>query len=477
MNKPTIYWYDLETFGIDPKYHRIAQFAGLRTDESLNVIGKPLTLYCKPTNDFLPDPNSCLITGITPQFAAQNGEVEADFIGKINQEFSQPKTCVAGYNNIRFDDEFTRYCLYRNFYDPYAREWKNGNSRWDIIDIVRLTRALRPNGIVWPNHEDGSPSFKLEDITKANDIHHEAAHDALSDIYATIAVAKLIKSNQPKLYDYVYANRGKQALNTLLHANSAKSFIHVSAMYPVKHGCTALVYPLTVHPINKNGVIVYDLSKDPTALMSMSSEEIQNRIFTPSSALPDGIERIPLKTIHLNKCPIVVPANTLDDDSAERLGIDKQQCGKHLEQLKQESNLAGKIQKAFSESMKPTTNDPDFNLYGGFFSKADREKMDRIRTTPAKQLTGLDMIYDDFRIPEMLFRYRARNYFDTLNESEKLDWEQFRNERLNNPEIGVNWNQYIDQLDNFNIGKNMAHSNQQIILELQKYALSIKPVS
>jgi exodeoxyribonuclease-1 len=62
-----------------------------------------------------------------------------------------------GYNSLRFDDEVTRNTLYRNLYSPYDREWQNGNSRWDIIDMVRACHDLRPEGIVWPRRARNSP--------------------------------------------------------------------------------------------------------------------------------------------------------------------------------------------------------------------------------------------------------------------------------------------------------------------------------
>ncbi|RLA45884.1 MAG: exodeoxyribonuclease I, partial [Gammaproteobacteria bacterium] len=198
----TFYWHDYETFGVDPSRDRPVQFAGLRTDVDLNVIGEPLVIFARPANDFLPHPQACLVTGISPQQALAEGLPECEFIRRIHEELARPGTCSVGYNSLRFDDEVTRYTLYRNFYDPYAREWQNGNSRWDIIDMVRATCALRPAGIEWPLREDGLPSFRLEDLTSANGISHEAVHDALSDVHATIALARLVKERQPRLYDY-----------------------------------------------------------------------------------------------------------------------------------------------------------------------------------------------------------------------------------------------------------------------------------
>ncbi|MGS0729095.1 exodeoxyribonuclease I, partial [Shewanella sp. 0m-11] len=226
-NQPTLFWHDYETFGANPAKDRPSQFAGVRTDMDLNIIGEPETFYCKVANDYLPSPEAILITGITPQLANLKGMPEAEFMDKINGLFSQPKTCVVGYNSLRFDDEVSRYGFYRNFIDPYAREWQNGNSRWDIIDLVRACYAFRPEGINWPEKEDGSPSFKLEQLTVANGLSHEKAHDAMSDVYATIDMAKLIKSVQPKLFDYYFSLRQKQAVSKLIDVLEMKPLVHV----------------------------------------------------------------------------------------------------------------------------------------------------------------------------------------------------------------------------------------------------------
>jgi exodeoxyribonuclease-1 len=473
--KPSIYWYDLETFGIDPKYYRIAQFAGIRTDLDLNVVDDPLVMYCQPNNDFLPDPNSCLVTGITPQAAQSKGLKEPDFIAKIHQEFSKSSTCVAGYNNIRFDDEFIRYTLYRNFFDPYSREWMHGNSRWDIIDMVRLTKALRPQGIQWPVKGDGIPSYKLEDLTQANNIQHESAHDALSDVYATIAVAKLIKTQQPKLYEFVFRHRDKQSLLALLNVHAQKPVVHVSGMYSTERGCTAIVLPLALHPVNKNAIIVFDLSANPSVLLNLSSEEIQQRVFTAQDQLPEGVDRIPLKAVHVNKCPIVVPLNTLDDESATRLGIDKSQCLYNAEILRDVTSLSKKIASAFKPNGQPFNNDPDFSLYGGFFSDSDKQKMDLIRSTPAGQLSTLPSVYEDKRLPEMLFRYRARNYYESLSAEEKLQWQEFRQLRLNDPAMPMDLDRFEEVVAKLEKSQDLTETQKTVIGHLKQYVADISP--
>ena len=431
MSGKTIYWYDFETFGINPRRDRASQFAGIRTDEDLNIIGEPLVLYCKPADDFLPDPVACLITGISPQKALAEGVGEAEFIRQIHGEFMQPGTCVAGYNNIRFDDELTRQLLYRNFHDAYEREWKHGNSRWDIIDMVRLCAATRPEGINWPSKDDGSKSFRLDQLTVANGIEHGDAHDALADVIATIELAKLIRQKQAKLFDYIYGLRDKKKVLAQIDMVTRKPLLHVSGMYPARRGCLALVMPLCMHPTNKNGVIVYDLRADPAAMLVLTVEQIRVRVFTTVEQLPESATRIPLKLIHVNKCPIVTSAAVLDPTRAAEYEIDLQQCKRHWEMLQASQDLAARVAAVFNEELQQGEVDPDFMIYsGGFFGDNDKALMQTIRASSPTDLGRLDLPFQDRRLREMLFRYRGRNYKSSLNSDELAQWEAFRRQRL-----------------------------------------------
>ncbi|UCB55627.1 MAG: exodeoxyribonuclease I [Thiotrichales bacterium] len=468
----SIYWYDYETFGTDPRYDRLAQFAGLRTDEELNVIGDPLVMYCKPADDMLPDPMACLVTGITPQKALSEGLIEAEFIAAIHQEFSRPGTCVAGYNNIRFDDEFTRYTLYRNFYNAYSHEWQHGNSRWDIIDMVRLTRALRPEGIEWPFDDQGKPSNRLELLTVANGISHESAHDAMSDVYATIAIARLIREKQPRLYDYVYQHRRKDAVAKLINLRTREALLHVSAKYSTARNSIAIVLPICQHPVNKNGVIVYDLASDPEQFIASEVDEIAASIFTPASELPDDVARVPLKTVHINKCPVVVPLKTMNEATARRLGIDVERQLQHRDQLLQHiASLEKKTRQVFEPQDFPALDDPDAQLYsGGFFSNADYGRMQHIQQSTPAELAGLEQNYDDSRIPEMLFRYRARNYPDTLGSEEKRQWDEYRRQKFTDPALGIRTiNQVKAGIDALRTAPDTTGSQLAVLDELEKY--------
>lgn len=442
MAATTFYWHDYETFGADPSRDRPVQFAGVRTDEALNIIGDPLEIFCRPANDFLPHPMACLVTGITPQHALEHGVPECEFIAQIHAELSKPGTCGVGYNSLRFDDEVTRYTLYRNFFDPYAREWQNGNSRWDIIDMVRTTHALRPEGIEWPLRDDGLPSFRLEDLTAANGIGHEAAHDALSDVHATIAVARLIRDSQPRLYNYLLENRDKRSVMAMLDIPGMKPVLHVSGMFGAQRDNIALIVPLALHPDNKNEVICYDLSADPQRLFDLSASELAALLYKRADELLEGETRLGLKSIHINRCPVLVTAKMADPATAQRLGIDGDVCRAHLAALREHvanhgSTFTSKLQAIYGERKFEPITDPDRMLYsGGFFSANDRRVMDQVRELGPEELGQTSFAFEDKRLPEMLFRYRARNFPQSLSVDELALWEEFRFGRLTEPEHG-----------------------------------------
>lgn len=467
----TLYWHDYETWGATPSQDKPSQFAGIRTDEALNIIGDPLVIYCQPTSDCLPHPEACLLTGITPQKALSEGLAEPVFFQKIHQELAQPHTCGVGYNSIRFDDEMTRYGLYRNFYDPYEREWQNGNTRWDIIDMVRLCYALRPETLQWPVNDKGTVSFKLELLSQANGLLHDAAHDALSDVYATIGLAKLIKQRQPELYNYAYGLRNKHAVNALIDLNAHKPFFHVSSRFPVARGCSAIMAPLVQHPSNKNSVIAYDLSEDPTPLIMCSAEEISERVYSKQDQLEAGLTRIPLKEIHTNKSPMITTVKLLTNDAAQRLAIDKAACERHWQQLLQ-ADVAEKIQAVFSNHTFAPKTDPEQQLYEGFINSHDKQLMERIRGATPETLAHYTSELKDSRLQALLFRYRARHYPDTLSSSEKQRWQEWRYARLTDDDAGasITLDTYFERLSAFS---DDASVNQQIVQDLLDYGDSL----
>ena len=429
MAELTFLWHDYETFGANPRYDRPAQFAAIRTDMDLNEVGEPIMRYCQPAPDYLPSPESCLITGIAPQQALEQGVPEDVFAREIEAAFSQPGTVGVGYNTIRFDDEVTRFLFWRNLIDPYAREWQNDCSRWDLLDVVRMVYALRPDGIEWPVKEDGSPSFKLEDLARANGLGHEQAHDALSDVRATIALARLIKQKHPKLFEFAFALRKK---DRVLHEMGlpaqqidARPFLHVSGMIRPERGCIAVMWPLAQHPTNKNEVICWDLNADPSELAAIDADTLRLRMFTRAADLPEGVTRLPIKSIHINKSPMVVRnLKTLSPEMAAKWGIDMNLCIEHAVKARALPDMSQLWKQVYSKLEGHGPNDVDQDLYNGFIGPADRRRLNQLRELSPQELSVDRTGFDDVRLQELVFRWRARNWPESLTEQEQERWQQ-----------------------------------------------------
>ena len=425
-------FYDLETFGADPRRSRIAQFAAIRTDADLNEIEEPIDFLVRPADDLLPSPDATLVTGLPPQRALAQGVPEAEAFARIFEAMSRPQTCTLGYNSLRFDDEFVRYGLYRNFYDPYEREWRGGNCRWDLLDVLRLMHALRPDGIAWPQREDGKgTSFKLEHLAAANGVRTGDAHEALSDVRALIGLARRFREAQPRLWDYALRLRDKRHVATLLDTVAMTPVLHVSQRYPAARLCAAAVAPVTRHPRIDSRVIVFDLDTDPEELLRLDAETIAARLYLRADQLPEGQARIPLKEIHLNRCPAVVRWDHLRPGDFARLSIDAAAAEARAARLREAGpELAEKLRRVYAQQREQPAADADAALYDGFLQVGDKRLFAEVRSTPPEALGARAFGFRDARMTELLFRYRARNWPHTLDAAERQRWNDFRRQRL-----------------------------------------------
>lgn len=489
----TLLWYDLETFGRNPFHDRIAQFACIRTDENLEPISAGKVLYSKLSPDYLPDPRACLVHGIDPQTVMSEGAREYEFARAIHAEMSQPNTCVIGFNNIHFDDEFIRNLFYRNLLDPYEREWQNGNSRWDVINLFRAAHDLRPSGFVWPIKENGKPSFKLTALSGANGIPHENAHDALHDVDATIKLTWLLKQVQPKLFSWYWNHRTTESLRPLINVVGEEILLHTSASYTNQFGCTAPVLPLSILPGRKDSIIAVDLREDIDVLFDMTASEIRFAYFKSAEEyrehkLTTGFDseqlelfpyfsphfKVPLVELKLNRCPYLAPWQILDDESAERLNIDKNLCLERTKKLRQNPDLVQKIIAVFSPVRnEPETKDPDYTIYsGGFFSNTDKAALKLMHTALTEEEPHVvisnyrSQSWEDPRMPEMLYRLSARNWPEMLTEEEQKKWKSFCAGRILCPtyESALDYNKFRRLIRE--IAKTATHDEKIMLLSL-----------
>lgn len=471
---PTLLWYDLETFGTHPRWDRIGQFAAVRTDGEFTPVGDPVVIYCRLSPDYVPNPEACLVTGMVPQLVNEQGVSEAEFASRIEHEMSQAGTCVVGFNNLSFDDEFVRNLFYRNFYDPYRREYDNGNTRWDILDLTRMTHDLRPEGIEWVHDEEGRPSFRLEELAAANGIVHDRAHDALSDVNATIGLARLIHEKQPRIFGYSYRLRKKESVRRLLNLQRPVPLLYASSVFTRPGGCTTIVYPLSAHPSNQNEIIACDLRYDPSRWVDFEPEEIRRRLFSKASELDDE-ERPHLHGIRVNRSPALAPMSTLTDERAAALGLDVAQCLRNADFLRERTDLVRKVRAVFLPDTEglPQPHDPELRIYtDSFFGDEDRETFAAIHAADPRELIESPPRFVDPRGPELLRRYLARNYFDLLPASEQSRWMSTCASRLLAPELNevLDFARYRRQVESQLARSDTPARDKTILRELLEYA-------
>lgn len=476
MNSASFYFYDLETSGTNPRGARIMQFAGQRTDLHLKPIGEPDNLMIKLTEDILPDPEAILITGITPQATRADGITEAEFLKYFSNEICQPNTIFVGYNNIRFDDEFMRHTLYRNFYDAYEWAWKEGRGRWDLLDVIRLTRALRPEGIKWPVETSGKPSNKLELLTGVNGLSHKNAHDALADVKALISLATLLRNKQTKLFDFMLAMRDKKKVEELVI--SGQPFVYASGKYPSAYEKTTVVVSLGKHP-DRQGVLVYDLRRDPEFLNKMTAEEIAEKWQTYEE---DETKRFPIKTMQFNRCPAVAPMSVLDAKSANRIKLDLEIIKSHQKKLAQISGLREILLEALEimDKRRQTTlyadeQDVDAKLYDGFIGDADKNAMAVIRNAETEDINSISMEFKDDRLNKLLPLYKARNFPQSLSNEDRTQWDKFRYHKLVDGGQNSLLTKYFKRLAELSERKNLTSKQKYLLEELSLWGEQLMP--
>jgi exodeoxyribonuclease-1 len=296
-------------------------------------------------------------------------------------------------------------------------------------------------------------------------------------VYATIAVAKLVKERQPKLFNYVLQNRGKRAIQAQLDVARMKPVLHISSKYPAEWGNAAIVAPLASHPSNRNSTLVWDLRVDPTPLFDLDVASLQTLMYTRRDELPADAPQLALKQVLANKCPIIAPAGMLTAVEAERLKIDGDICRRHLQMLRNETGVAAKVADIFNSSMPEADGDPDHMLYsGGFFSDHDRALMEQVRESEPDALAGLQLPFQDPRLEEMLLRYKARNFEYTLTEEEAVRWEEYRSRKLLQGDAGCySLPQLFNEMNEIAQSGTLSERDRHILEELALYAESIYP--
>ena len=477
----TFFFYDLETSGFSPQNDRIMQFAGQRTDENLNRIGEPINILVKLNDDILPSPSALMVTKISPQKTVEEGYTEAEFAKMLVEEYFTPDTVIVGYNNVRFDDVHIQHLLWRNFYPPYDWQWKDGRSRWDLLDVVRMIRALRPEGINWPfiiNEETGEKfaANKLELLTKENGILHENAHDAMSDVDGLIDVARLLKEKQPQIFDYLFKIRSKNEVQKLVNLENPKPFVYTSGRFKVEFEKTTVTFPIA--PAKNQNVIVWDLRFSPEKFIDWSEDQILENITADfETRSSDDFEPIAAKILQYNKCPAVAPMGVLTEENQQRLKIDLAEIQKNLDILRKNPHFAENLRSAFerrsevfqdkSSAEKPA---PEARLFEGFVSKSDDIKIEAVRNSADRELADFHPDFADERLTDLLLHYKARSFPKSLSSQEKELWEEYRVKNLQ--KMMPNFMKEFQEIAN---NQNLNSQEEYILEEIKLWLENILP--
>ncbi len=473
----TFYWFDFETFGLDPKRDRPAQFAGLRTDENLNQLGKPDVLYCQLSEDYLPNPEACLVTGITPMTCMEQGVTEAEFAKKIYDLLSEPMTISIGYNNFKFDDEVVRHMFWRNLLEPYKREWDQGCARMDLYRVVQAVFAFKPDVFIWPRNDKGELVIKLEEMTKANNLVHENPHDAASDAISTMLLAKQIKEKEPRFWDYAVSLTNKKLIKSLL--GEFKPLLYASRRFGEEQNFMAAILPLGINPHKPNQCFCWNLAYDPQVLQNLTlfplcrnpesdrdhpeslcwdieSDKVVSLDWDGIVArIPGAKDKgLPLIDLKLNDQPFLVKYNR---KLCRVPGLTPEQVQERAKTIFDRdfsimSNVFDKI-KAVGEEIYPESDEADLetSLYStGFLDNRDRCQLERLRNMDPDKLAEnyARPQFINEELTDMIARYVARNYPGYLTAEAESAWEQYKIDHLiNGRNQARTFNQFFEEVN------------------------------
>lgn len=455
-------FYDYETFGVHTALDKVAQFSSIRTDLSFNIIHKKKNFFCIPPIDYLPDPNAILITKILPQDTYLNGMNEYFFAHKIHNIFIKSNTCIVGFNNLNFDNLVTRNIFYRNCFDPYEWSWKNGNSSWDILNILRAFYIFFPKNIFWPKNPEGHVSFKLSDFTKINNISHLNVHDSFSDVLATVKVAKLLCFYNKKFFFKLYCFSQKNNIKNFIRKNSTKPFFYLSSIFGAKRNNISCMMYLNDHPTNNNLLLLFDLQVDVKKIFLLYRQSNKFKC-TIKDLLSAGI-----KIIYLNKSPMFFKYSSISEKECQRLKLDYIRFQKSFFLLFQHKYIKKWILSIFLNSTNryPLVSDNiDLMLYHNFFNDKDKLLLNILHQESPKNWNIRNIKFLDARLYKIIFRLRARNFPDSLSLLEKKKWKKHCKKIINSKRIV----KYFNMIFSLKILYNDDYKKLTLLNKLIKY--------
>lgn len=507
----TSFYHDYETSGADTKRDRPVQFAGIRVDESLNTVDVFDSIYCKLPDDVLPHPMAFVVTQMMIDEVQELGMPEFEFAHQVLNQLGRSNTTSLGYNTIAFDDEMTRNLFHRNLINPYEREWKNGNSRWDLINVVRMAAAIFSGKIYEdgsnifnvPLNDDGKKSFRLEDLSVANGIEHENAHDALSDVYATIGMAKIINDKEPEFFSLLESRKSKNLVSEDFINSKPEPILLCSSFFGGERSYVSFVIPLCVSSKNKNEVYCVKLEskQDIANLIDFTVEDITKLIFEKSDVLKEnGLTRPALTTVRINACPVYLTTNDIkniypDTESREAfyksINVNTEDLAEAYRLYRSNIDILVEKARGVFDSQNFESNpdeDVDLTIYSGGFPSNEETMLKnsfnndlKIAKNDEDRLNVFNRYLEKSsgKIKEQIFRVAFRSYPDVavnLGEKAVKKWHNHCYERINGESdaVGLNYESFLVAVEE--IRANEKYSDplfEEILSKLEVYAKAL----
>lgn len=451
-------FYDTETTGTHTAFDQILQFAAIYTDEELNEIER-FEIRCRLLPNIVPSPGAMRVTRLkVSQLTDTTLPSHYEMMCSIRQKLLEwsPSTFL-GYNTIKFDENLLRQAFYQTLHPLYLTNTL-GNSRTDIMRIAQAASVYAPGALVIPNNADGKPNYKLDRLAPANGFEHEDAHEALSDVEATLHIAKLILKRSPDVWSAFMRFSTKAAVAD--YASNEQAFCLTEFYYGDAYSW--LVAPLGASAMNSSEFYVYNLGVDPNSLSSLKNTELIARLNT----LPK-----PVRTIRTNAAPMIF---SLDDapHSASGKSLSQEELDRRVSILEADLALKKRLITVFEQTKQewPASPHVEEQIYNGFYQRDDEELREAFHTVDWTKRKELVERFEDQRLKKLGSQLIYAEQPEVLDPTLRLkhDREIAKKIAYANPELP--WLTLPEALEEIEVLINSASNTERLMLiEHQKY--------
>ena len=421
--------YDVETTGLTKGFDQIVQFAALRTDSALKITDQ-FQIRCRLMPHVIPAPEAMRVTGLRiEQLLDTSLPSHYGMVTEVQRILTS--WCPAlflGYNSLSFDEEFLRQVFYQCLYRPYLTNTR-GSARADVLNLCRVTAALRLDVLKPAIDEDGRPIFKLKALAEANGIATPLSHNAVADVSTTLALCQLISNRAPEIWSQFLRFSQKASVESFITEEDA--FL-VSETFG-NHHRARVVTPIGRHSERAIRYYCLDVVADLDTLRGMSDDQL--------ISLCKGAAR-PIVTIRTNAAPTLW---ALYDATQEQLAPfdGEAEILQRVAQVREDAPFLERLRKAAqvaepSYSLSPHVEE---QLYeGGFPLRKDETLMECFHAAPWEQRVELVREFSDARYRCLAVRLIYLERPDLLATEHRRDADEDVRRRLMAPlNADVRW--------------------------------------